>query len=113
MSRKETTTVRVHVNQHVIRANQKHGTDDPVFTVKHGRHNDKARSVEITGRSRLVYSPDKPLSCGAKVWIQCEAIVGIGVGEGVGIILPHRTGGAHKQKTHDLIRLACESYKEG
>ena len=36
------------------------------------RERTRARSneSEIEGRCRLVYSPDKPLSCGAKVWIE-------------------------------------------
>jgi len=29
------------------------------------------------GPSRVVYSPDKPLSCGAKVWVETEAEVKI------------------------------------
>ncbi len=61
---------RIHVNQHVIRANAKTGERDPVFTVKNRNTNTYANSVEIEGRMRLVYSPDKPLSCGAKVWIE-------------------------------------------
>jgi hypothetical protein len=31
--------------------------------------------VEIKGPSKLVYSPDKPLSCGARVWVETEAEV--------------------------------------
>lgn len=61
---------RIHVNQHVIRANAKSGDRDPVFTVKCRGKNTYANTVEIEGRCRLVYSPDKPLSCGAKVWIE-------------------------------------------
>ena len=61
---------RIHVNQHVIRANAKGGDRNPVFTVKAGKSNRYASEVEIEGRCRLVYSPDKPLSCGAKVWIE-------------------------------------------
>ena len=29
----------IHVNQHKIRANKKHGTDEPVITIKEGRKN--------------------------------------------------------------------------
>lgn len=61
---------RIHVNQHVIRANAKTGERNPVFTVKNRGTNNYAQEVEIQGRCRLVYSPDKPLSCGAKVWIE-------------------------------------------
>ena len=33
--------------------------------------------VEILGESKVVYSPDKPLSCGARVWIETNAEVKI------------------------------------
>lgn len=65
----------VHVNQHAIRRNAKEGTDEPVLTVKTYCSNRYARQVEIQGPSRLVYSPDKPLSCGARVWIETQAEV--------------------------------------
>jgi len=60
----------VHVNMHVIRRNKKDGTNDPVLTVKLGNRNVYAHEVRIEGPSRVIYSPDKPLSCGAKVWIE-------------------------------------------
>lgn len=64
----------IHVNQHVIRANGKTGARDPVLTVKRGRKsNDYAHEVDIDGPCRIVYRPDKPLSCGAKVWIETHA----------------------------------------
>jgi hypothetical protein len=66
---------RIHINQHVIRANAKNGTDDPVITVKTSIGNDYAHEVHIDGPSTVVYSPDKPLSCGAKVWIETTSVV--------------------------------------
>ena len=65
----------VHVNQHVIKANRKTGKTDPVLTVKTYKTNDYGREVEITGPCKVVYSPDKPLSCGAHVWIETESEV--------------------------------------
>ena len=65
----------VHVNQHVIKKNAKEGTNDPVLTVKTYKSNDYAREIEIKGPSRVIYSPDKPLSCGARVWIETESEV--------------------------------------
>jgi hypothetical protein len=62
----------VHVNQHVIRSNLKNNTQDPVLTVKTYKNNTYAHQVEIKGPSRIVYSPDKPLSCGARVWIETD-----------------------------------------
>jgi hypothetical protein len=67
---------RIHVNQHNIRANSK-GADLPVLTVKDYKENRKYNFVMILDAqdrqvARVVYSPDKPLSCGAKVWIETE-----------------------------------------
>lgn len=67
----------VHVNQHVIKSNAKNGTSDPVLTVKTYKSNTYAKEVKIHGESRIVYSPDKPLSCGARVWIETESEVEI------------------------------------
>ena len=70
---------RIHVNQHNIRHNAKHPEDHkPVLTVKTYKENIKCDRVFIDGPSEIVYSPDKPLSCGAKVWIETEAEVEIG-----------------------------------
>ena len=65
----------IHVNQHVIKDNSKTGKRNPVLTVKTYKSNTYAHDVEIIGNSRVVYSPDKPLSCGAKVWIETEGEV--------------------------------------
>ena len=65
----------IHVNQHVIKANAKNGMNEPVLTVKTYKENRYAHAVDIKGASRIVYSPDKPLSCGAKVWIETDAEV--------------------------------------
>jgi hypothetical protein len=67
---------RIHVNQHNIRANAK-GADLPVLTVKSYKENIKCNEVIVHGDSKIIYSPDKPLSCGAKVWIETEASVTI------------------------------------
>lgn len=66
---------RIHINQHVIRANRKTGAHNPVITVKTSRANTYAHAVEILGPSRVVYRPHKPLSCGAEVWLETESEV--------------------------------------
>jgi|TARA_R100000664_G_scaffold17733_1_gene26737 hypothetical protein len=63
---------QIHINQHVIRRNGKTGEREPVITVKTYKSNEYASEVAINGPSRVIYSPDKPLSCGAKVWIETE-----------------------------------------
>ena len=65
----------IHVNQHKIRSNHKTGAREPVLTVKTYKANDYAheaviRDVDGTEVARVVYSPDRPLSCGARVWIE-------------------------------------------
>jgi hypothetical protein len=58
----------IHVNQHNIKANAK-GADKKVLTVKTYKSNTKCNQVKFTD-GIIKYSPDKPLSCGAKVWIE-------------------------------------------
>ena len=65
----------VHVNQHVIKSNRKNKVEDPVLTVKTYKDNRYAHEVEILGPSKIIYSPDKPLSCVAHVWIETEGEV--------------------------------------
>jgi hypothetical protein len=60
----------IHVNQHIIKANCKDNKRDPVLTIKTYKTNVYAHEVLLTGSSRIIYSPDKPLSCGAHVWIE-------------------------------------------
>ena len=65
----------IHVNQHAIRRNIKASTPEPVLTVKTYKSNTYAHEVAIQGPSSVVYSPDKPLSCGARVWIETTSPV--------------------------------------
>jgi hypothetical protein len=65
----------IHVNQHNIRHNAKvpAGERKPVLTVKTYKSNTYANKVTVLGPSELIYSPDKPLPCGAKVWIETQS----------------------------------------
>ena len=63
----------IHINQHVIRRNASNGYNEPVITVKTYKSNDYGHEVIVNCPCKIVYSPDKPLSCGAKVWIETEA----------------------------------------
>lgn len=65
---------RIHVDQHAIRANRK-GANRPPISVKTYRQNVKAWAVELLGPSKLVYRPDKPLPCGARLWIETKGDV--------------------------------------
>ncbi len=69
----------VHVNQHAIRRNAKADQPEPVITVKTYKSNHYGFTAEFTN-GKVVYSPCKPLSCGAKVWIETnEPVVVDGV----------------------------------
>lgn len=74
--------VIVHVNQHVIRHNAKHGTSYPTLTIKlpEAAHFRRSRNCpgtiyahEVGGIGRVVdinAAGRKPLSCGARVWME-------------------------------------------
>ena len=62
----------IHVNQHNIKHNSKTGDNKPVLTVKTYKSNDYAHEVHVNGPCKIVYRPNDPLSCGAKVWIETQ-----------------------------------------
>lgn len=66
----------LHVNQHLIRANLKaKNAALPVLSVRTYKGVQNCFEAEIKGPSRLIYRPDKPLSCGARVWIETDSEV--------------------------------------
>lgn len=65
----------VHVNQHVIKANRKSGEVNPVLTVKTYKETKYAHRVSFPNGCEVIYSPDKPLQCGAHVWIETQGEV--------------------------------------
>lgn len=66
---------RIHVNQHIMRNNLKTGRTDPPITVQYKGHSYRGSSVDVGGPSELVYRPRKPLSCGARLFIETRAPV--------------------------------------
>jgi hypothetical protein len=67
----------IHVNQIKIKKNTKDGTNEPVLTCKTYKSNEYAHTAIIYGQdgkeaARIVHSPHKPLSCGARVWIETQ-----------------------------------------
>ena len=66
---------RIHINMHNIRYNKKNNGRKPVITVKTSKENVYGQWVKILGESDVIYSPDKPLSCGARVWIETNSSV--------------------------------------
>ena len=70
----------IHVNQHKIRSNTKNQTDEPVLTVKTYKDNTYAHEAILKTKDgvvigKVVYSAHKPLSCGARVWIEVDTEV--------------------------------------
>lgn len=63
----------ITVNQHVIKSNKKNKKNEPAVRIQQGNRVKYCHDVEIIGNSRVIYSPNKPLSCGAKVWIEVES----------------------------------------
>ena len=67
----------IHVNQHIIKKNTKQGTSIPCLTIKTYKNNTYAHEAVIVDDegnevARVVYSPHKPLSCGARCWIETK-----------------------------------------
>jgi hypothetical protein len=67
----------IHVNQHNVKSNSKSDCKKPVLTCKTYKSNNYANEAIIYDKdnnevARVVYRPDKPLSCGAKVWIETD-----------------------------------------
>mgnify|MGYP003123501279 FL=1 len=60
----------IHINQHVIRKNKKTGERKPVITCKTYKDNTYCHTLIINEHTKIIYSPDKPLPCGAQVWIE-------------------------------------------
>jgi hypothetical protein len=65
----------IHVNQHKVKSNSKNNTQEPVLTCKTYKSNDYAHEALILDDNgnevaRVIYRPNDPLSCGAKVWIE-------------------------------------------
>ncbi|MEU6460332.1 hypothetical protein [Streptomyces sp. NPDC046976] len=68
------------MNQHVIRRNRAQGENKPVLTVKTYKGNRYAHETIIRDPdgnevARIVYRPETPLSCGARVWIETDLLV--------------------------------------
>ena len=61
----------VHINSNVIKQNIKKSPENrkPPIAIK-GAQLGYVHHLEIPAPCRIVYSPDKPLPCGARVWIE-------------------------------------------
>ena len=63
----------IHVNQHVIKRNRKTGEREAPIAVRKGKHGKSSyTNLFVKDKVRVIYSPDKPLPCGATVWIEID-----------------------------------------
>lgn len=65
----------IHVNKQTIQSNNKYSRTDPPITIKTSKSNTYAQRANICDKdgnviASVIHSPEKPLSCGAKVWIE-------------------------------------------
>lgn len=70
------TLKRIVINKHHIKWNITHpGQEKPVISVQSRGRVCYANKVWVKGESTVCYSPEKPLKCGASVWIETYADV--------------------------------------
>tara|TARA_Y100001963_G_scaffold34099_1_gene47294 strand:+ start:31 stop:285 length:255 start_codon:yes stop_codon:yes gene_type:complete len=69
----------IQINQHNIKHNIKCPVEDrkPIITNKTYKSNSYSNGLSILHKgevvAKIVYSPDKPLNCGARLWIECDS----------------------------------------
>lgn len=63
----------IHINRNIIQQNAKHGREDPVVRFEENGKVTYCMEIIIKGPSRMIYRPDKPRPCGAKLWIETDA----------------------------------------
>jgi hypothetical protein len=65
----------IHINKQLKQSNDKHGKLFPVCRVEAEGKVWYGSQVDILGPSSMIYSPDKPRKCGAKLWIETDGEV--------------------------------------
>ena len=65
----------IHINKNLKQSNDKHGRTLPVCRVEVDGKTWYGSKVDILGPSSMIYSPDEPRKCGAKLWIETNAEV--------------------------------------
>ena len=61
---------RIYVNKHVIMSNAKNNQAEPPISVRTYKGTEYATEIELTGTWKVIYSPEKAICSGAKVWIE-------------------------------------------
>jgi len=74
---------QISVNKHKIAHNIKHPEDmQPPIRVQEGKQIVYGTMLAIMGPSTLVYNPDKPLKCGARVWLETKSEIWLDTNQG-------------------------------
>lgn len=73
MSPKGSPKAIIHINRNILQQNEKNHTSFPVCRVETNGKTYYGSRVDIKGPSSMVYSPDKPRKCGAKLWIETDS----------------------------------------
>ena len=78
------TPTVITVHQHLLRANVKNGTRLPCIAIRRGRSGKATLAHQVlikdaTGAvvARLICRLDRPLACGARIWLETELPVEI------------------------------------
>ncbi len=70
----------IHVAKQAISCNLKNNTNDPTIIVRTGNKSSRFHNVVVKGLSEIKQAQEKPLACGARVWIETFGTV-IGTNE--------------------------------
>lgn len=63
----------ISVNKHRIQQNIKHPDNlQPPIRIQHGSQIEYVNEFHFSGDAVIKYSPDNPLKCGARVWIEID-----------------------------------------
>jgi len=68
---------RIYIDKHIINANRKNNENNPPISVRQKNKVTKAHKIKVVGEMYIVYKPEKPLSCGAVVWLETKDDVNI------------------------------------
>jgi len=64
----------IHINRNIIQSNNKHSTRKPVCRVEDAKGTVVyCMEVDIQGPSKMIYRPEAPRKCGAKLWVETNA----------------------------------------
>ena len=70
------TIKRIVVNKHHVKHNAKHkNKEKPVISVQTSKGPIYGDRVSVRGWGEMIYRPEKPLKCGATVWLETKSEV--------------------------------------